>query len=192
MNIIIARVPVLNGAECRYCMQKFSSAKEIKDHKEAVHDQSSYPFSCPVCSKEFKQQAHRDSHVRTHTGDRPYECEHCWMAFKQSSHLRRHILRRHCQNSDRPFSCDKCSQRYAQQWDLDLHYRSHHCSKGSTQSHPYKCGKCGRAFTQLSNLRAHERKVTCTNDYHCPHCSYGFDDEVSYTAHVKCCPSKSI
>ena len=89
---------------CRCCMQKFSSAKEVKVHKEAVHDQSSYPFSCPVCSKEFKQQAHRDSHVRTHTGDRPYECEHYWMAFK---YLRHHILRRHCQNSDRPFSCDK-------------------------------------------------------------------------------------
>ena len=32
-------------------MQKFSSAKEVKDHKEAVYDQSSYPFSCPVCNK---------------------------------------------------------------------------------------------------------------------------------------------
>ena len=146
---------------CRYCAGKFPTAKEVKDHQEAVHDQSSYPFSCPVCLRQFKQQAHRDVHVRIHTGDRPYECEYCRMAFKQSNHLRRHKLRRHSQKCDRPFSCDKCSQRYAQQWDLDLHYRAHHTLKGSTQSHPYKCGNCGRAFTQLSNLRTHERRVNC-------------------------------
>ena len=120
-----------------------------------------------MCLRQFKQQAHRDVHVRIHIGDRPYECEYCRMAFKQSNHLRRHKLRRHSQKCDRPFSCDKCIQRYAQPWDLDLHYRAHHTLKGSTQSHLYKCGNCGRAFTQLSNLRTHERRVNCiqTNTY---------------------------
>ena len=47
---------------CRYWVQKFSTSREITDHKEAVHDQCARPFSCPVCSKTFKQ-AHR------HTSD---------------------------------------------------------------------------------------------------------------------------
>ena len=68
------------------CMQKFSTSREIKDHKEAFPDQCTCPFSCPVCFKgclsfkTFKQQAHRDTHIRSHTGNCPYERGECWMS----------------------------------------------------------------------------------------------------------------
>ena len=51
---------------CKYCMHKFNTSREIIDHKETVHDQCTCPFSCPVSSKTFKQQAHRDTHQIPH------------------------------------------------------------------------------------------------------------------------------
>ena len=168
---------------CRYCMKTFDGTlEELKDHRRA-HEETLHPYECPVCSKVFKQQAHRDSHIRTHTGD-------CWMVFKQSSHLKRHRWRRHSKDSLRPYPCQHCSKRYSQKWDLDAHYRAYHCVKGP-ESHPYKCPKCGRGFTQLSNLRTHQRRVVCTADYQCPHCYLKFKSEVYHRTHVASCESRT-
>ena len=148
--------------KCRYCLEIFGMFDDFKVHS-ALHipERCSRPFQCPHCPKTFKQQGHRDSHIRSHTDERPYQCQECWMAFKKSSHLKHHWLRRHGEEIERPYCCTKCSKGYAQKWNLDIHNRTYH--RGS-QGRPYPCPKCGFGFTQLLNLCRHQRKVKCAEN----------------------------
>ena len=107
---------------CTFCHHPFSTHEELSRHM-AIHRREERPFKCRICGKAFKQQAHRDAHIRTHTNDRPYACQHCGQLFKQSGHLNRHCLRRHTDRRELPHSCSKCSQKFATKWDLEQHSR---------------------------------------------------------------------
>ena len=100
---------------CTFCHHPFSTHEELSRHM-VIHRREERPFKCRICGKAFKQQAHRDAHIRTHTNDRPYACQHCGQLFKQSGHLNRHCLRRHTDRRELPHSCSKCSQKFATKW----------------------------------------------------------------------------
>lgn len=169
---------------CTFCHHPFSTQEELSRHM-VIHRREERPFKCRICGKSFKQQAHRDAHIRTHTNDRPYACQHCGQLFKQSGHLNRHCLRRHTDRRELPHSCSKCSQKFATKWDLDQHSRAHHL-KGP-QKYPYQCPKCERSFTQLSNLHTHLKKVDCSGKHQCPHCKANFQTGGRLRCHQRFC-----
>ena len=169
---------------CTFCHHSFASHEELVRHM-ATHRQEERTYVCRICRKTFKQQAHRDAHIRTHTNDRPYICEHCGQPFKQYGHLKRHILRRHTDRALLPHACSKCSQKYATKWDLEEHFRANHL-KGP-QKRPYECPKCKRSFTQLSNLHTHLKKVDCSGDHHSPHCKANFQTGGRLRNHLRFC-----
>ena len=70
--------------KCRYCLETFKELSDFKVHSALHTPTCNRPFQCPHCHKSFKQQGHRDTHMRSHTNERPYECQDCWMAFKMS------------------------------------------------------------------------------------------------------------
>ena len=96
---------------CIFCHHSFASHEELVRHI-VTHRQEERPFECRICRKTFKQQAHRDAHIRTHTNDRLYICEHCGQLFKQFGHLKCRILRRHTDRALLPHVCSKCSQKH--------------------------------------------------------------------------------
>ena len=170
---------------CTYCHHSFISQDELLRHI-AIRRQEERPFVCRICRKTFKQQAHRDAHIRTHTNHRPYICKDCGQAFKQSGHLNRHCLRRHTDRAELPHACSKYTQKFATKWDLEEHFRAHHL-KGP-QKRPYECPKCKLGFTQLSNLHTHLKKVECSGNHQCPQCKANFQTGGRLKSHRRFCP----
>lgn len=57
---------------------------------DSVYD-STRPFPCGHCAKNFKRQDDLNRHMRTHTGEKPFACTECEKRFMRSDHLKKHL-----------------------------------------------------------------------------------------------------
>ena len=55
---------------CPVCKEKFTSAKDYRDHVTEAHDSVDLDpeFVCPDCGKSFRQYSNMKRHHRIHTG----------------------------------------------------------------------------------------------------------------------------
>jgi DNA-directed RNA polymerase subunit RPC12/RpoP len=92
-------------ADCFGADSGFSSNKDLEKHVKAYHFELSdlaekfkskkvvtnrTPFKCVICGQAFTRKLHKDSHERSHRGERPYACDECGRAFTRSNDMRRH------------------------------------------------------------------------------------------------------
>ncbi|XP_078576749.1 uncharacterized protein LOC144862257 [Branchiostoma floridae x Branchiostoma japonicum] len=99
-------------------------------------------FSCRFCGYVTNRKGNRDTHLRTHSGERPYKCRFCnYAAAYRSSvvvHERRHT-------GERPYRCPACTYSALQKTSLNQHMLKHH------PSHWHRLmAKTGRADRQTT------------------------------------------
>jgi hypothetical protein len=144
---------------CDICNKTFTSAREVRYHKERVHEKLR-PWSCYQCGYAAFSHKTLRLHIRSHTGAKPYACTEC--DFKTGDHnsLRRHSMRH---SGERPYKCPHCPYAAIQSNCFKIHLRNKHPDElnhdGSSQL--YECSQCNfttceeRAF--LDHAVAHTK-----------------------------------
>ena len=122
---------------CSICNKTFATAREVRYHKERVHDKMK-PWSCHQCGYAAFSHKTLRLHIRSHTGSKPYACTEC--EFKTGDHnsLRRHSMRH---SGERPYKCPHCPYAAIQSNCFKIHLRNKH--PDHAESTPvYECSQC--------------------------------------------------
>ncbi|XP_065367531.1 oocyte zinc finger protein XlCOF8.4 [Calliphora vicina] len=75
-------------------LMRFAMASHVRPPLKRVSDlvyDSTRPFPCTHCLKNFKRQDDLNRHMRTHTGEKPFVCNECDKRFTRSDHLKKHM-----------------------------------------------------------------------------------------------------
>ena len=79
-------------------------------------------YSCHHCEKQFSSTSQRDTHSRTHTGEKPYSCSLCQKTFSQNNNLKKHLK---IHFGEKPYHCNQCPNAFSQNVYLKIHLRIH-------------------------------------------------------------------
>lgn len=201
--------------ECRVCQRLLLGPDRLKNHMKYAHidgQESSYTFSCPTCSKVFKNE----KFLRAHKAIHEYKlslCDLCGKPFKSKALLNHHIKYQHTKVGT--FRCEPCNKYFntEQKYKNHIKHSTKHkvedntpaafceiCGKGyktervlrehlrtHSDEKPFKCQICGAAFKQLVILRTHSRIHSNESKYNCPHCGMAFKWKQTFDNHRKKC-----
>ncbi|GAB0091511.1 hypothetical protein DMENIID0001_063630 [Sergentomyia squamirostris] len=81
------------------------------------------PFSCSICSKEFKSKAAVSLHNTNMHKPATLQCKSCEKVFKLPSSLRNHVRRVH---QERTLPCPYCNKKFGFKADLTRHVNASH------------------------------------------------------------------
>uniref|UniRef100_A0A3Q3FLT5 C2H2-type domain-containing protein n=1 Tax=Labrus bergylta TaxID=56723 RepID=A0A3Q3FLT5_9LABR len=120
--------------------------------------ESSKPFSCVTCKKDFRFSHALTAHMRTHTGERLHSCSTCGKTFRRRSNLKSHLQ---IHTGEKPFTCQICGKSIRLKGDYNIHMRTH------SGENPYSCDTCGKGFFKRSDLNRHVRIHSGERPPHC-------------------------
>ena len=78
--------------ECDYSSHRKDS---LTNHLQSKHNIGSEKFTCPFCSKVFKQRHHMERHMLIHTGPKSFVCPDCDYSTHRKDNLTNHIQSKH-------------------------------------------------------------------------------------------------
>ena len=156
------------------CGKKLYKAHNLKVHMQMHRGIKS--FSCYICGKSFRQNAHlkkhkkihfRNDHTQSvHEGKKAHTCAICQKSFAQKNNLYRHIKEHEGKQSH---SCDICQKSFSQKGNLNRHVKNKHEKSGKAFSYPvitdhngkrrFKCFLCDKLFILRKSLNSHARSV---------------------------------
>ena len=143
--------------ECDICGQGVSSQREIKYHKERVHE-GKKPWLCIHCGHAAFSNSSLKLHMRSHTGDKPYACTDCKYRTSDHNSLRRHVLRH---TGLRPYKCPYCPYAAIQTSTYKIHLRRKHPDKTGEM---FQCGQCSFATVQEKLFKVHVNNHKCSSN----------------------------
>ncbi|KFM72015.1 Zinc finger protein 569, partial [Stegodyphus mimosarum] len=108
--------------QCDTCGRKFSDAKCLRKHQQAVHSKLK-PYICSYCGHLSARKAMLELHMRQHTGEKPFLCEHCDYRTGDHNSLRRHRMRH---TGAKPYKCPHCPYACIQAISYKTHLRNKH------------------------------------------------------------------
>ncbi|XP_065225386.1 zinc finger protein 37-like isoform X2 [Planococcus citri] len=121
---------------------------------------SSKPFHCQVCNKQFTYRRSFKAHELIHSEEKPYKCRTCGTRFKSYQSKWIHEQRGHVERAC--FECAVCGKKYSYKESLFTHLKLH--------STPFACQICGKSFARKDHLRQHERMHSEEKSYKCGIC----------------------
>ena len=160
------------------CGKKLYKAHNLKVHMQMHRGIKS--FSCYVCGKSFRQNAHLKKHKKihfrndldhtqsVHEGKKAQTCAICKKSFSlsQKSNLYRHVKEHEGKQS---YSCDICQKSFSKKGNLKRHVKDKHENAGNTSSYTvmtvhngkrrFKCSFCDKLFILRKSLNSHARSV---------------------------------
>jgi len=127
--------------ECDICKQRMGSQREVRYHKERVHERKK-PCLCVHCGYAAFSNSSLKLHMRSHTGDKPYACKECLYRTSDHNSLRRHALRH---TGEKPYRCPHCPYAAIQSTTYKTHLKKKHPDKSGEL---FECKGCGYATVQ--------------------------------------------
>uniref|UniRef100_A0A3P8WNG3 Zinc finger protein 708-like n=1 Tax=Cynoglossus semilaevis TaxID=244447 RepID=A0A3P8WNG3_CYNSE len=172
---------------CDICGRKFARPHQLKRHKILIHSNqvigeenlaSDSSYTCSVCGKRLKSEAHLMAHSHVHTDDRPHRCSICLRSFQRVTWLKQHHMRVHLKvrvcdaargggrirkstSQTKAFPCPVCCKVFKFKSLLESHSLIH------SEVRPYACDFCNRRFRRRSHLKRH-REVVHANGERAP------------------------
>ena len=135
---------------CDECGNKFSNSQNLKQHKEAVHENHSVP--CPECEKIFKHANNLRIHRDQKHSYQLFLCNLCALEFSSKKNLRNHMHNIHQSNAEKKHQCSE--KAFVEKSKSKAHMSSVHL-----KDTPYHCRyECGRAYNDASNRNAHDKR----------------------------------
>jgi len=143
-----AKLEYVEQFMCDICNQELGSSREVRYHKERVHERKK-PFLCVHCGYTAFSNSSLKLHLRSHTGDKPYSCKECSYRTGDHNSLRRHMLRH---SGEKPYRCPHCPYAAIQSTTYKVHLKKKHPDKPDQM---FECKECGFASVQEKLLNVH-------------------------------------
>ena len=142
---------------------KISVHEEKEHHVSSVHERKNceilpHPnrlmFSCFICSKIFKSQAHVKMHISADHGGRKlnYKCPICSYLFSNQNSLKEHVERFH--NKKGKLQCSICLKEFSSIYTVKTHISNVH--EGNEK---FACVICSKVFGAKGTLKRHMYNV---------------------------------
>ena len=136
------------GFKCDLCDSKFSRKDNLYKHEARVHNVHNIDFKaleegfrktsiCKLCKIDFESdfKTFKAHIVMGNCNIKPVtlsandltriECEYCEKSFASNDSLKRHIDRKHGNDSERLFSCEQCDKSYVNKSSLVKHKKKY-------------------------------------------------------------------
>lgn len=179
---------------CDSCSKTFACAKNLKNHKLMIHNQSTH--CCNYCNLNFTNLEDKELHEEQHNSmELPFQCVLCQAVLSNSISLKKHVASVH---SSIYKICDVCGVKCSSDEALKQHRKIH-----SEAFVGFPCKVCGHVFRYQSTLDQHMHKHTNTKPYMCEICgkSYNYpsglkvhltthEDETNFQFSCKVCEKK--
>ncbi|CAG9763090.1 unnamed protein product [Ceutorhynchus assimilis] len=172
---------------CEICILAFNDNSQLQQHFKKMHKLTDKDtiFTCPFCSKNFKnRQKYMKKHVWS-VHDKNYKfsftCSVCDKTMSYEVSYIKHMETHNIEEPDyrkRRSVCEICGKEVLKK-NIRPHMKVHMGVK------PHKCEFCGKFFGNRKILRHHIRTHTKEKPHKCPICFKGFTQPYTVTIHMR-------
>lgn len=149
------------------------------------------PFSCSICSKEFRTSREVYLHSFVHTEDRPVKCPNsdCQKSFKTTGDLHKH----QAVHTAEILVCSVCDKGFKGERSLKKHQKKHDRktlrydkkAAKSEGSDIHQCNDCSKIFANIFRLNRHKESVHAkSRPFLCDICQKGYKSKDEIRKHI--------
>ncbi|XP_045516147.1 zinc finger protein Xfin-like [Pieris brassicae] len=174
-------IELVHGPQCKACMQKFPSKKELHLHQIVYHNESMADNSCQVCQEEILTVEACKQHIDLHLSQ-VYTCPICQETIlhknMSADHLKKHFWKKDFDENNHEgiinqlsaIACGLCSMICPNREEFDAHFFCDHASKDAF----YTCILCGKQFFKYSAFHSHVNRHYADGRFQCDTCDKTF------------------
>jgi DNA-directed RNA polymerase subunit RPC12/RpoP len=119
-------------------------------------------FVCPVCKVTKARQNTMHYHMKKHESSLPFKCQHCSKEFLQATSLKIHVEAMHTREEKKMLSCPCCPFRTLTKANRIIHFMRHHCTEEEhatileeLDGGKYHCKACNKTLNSNTAYQYH-------------------------------------